>query len=280
MGKPVVALMYDFDKTLSPRNMQDYGFMDGLGMSPDEFWTECTHLTRKNNMDSILSYMYLMLEKGKSKMLTKRENFNALGKSVKLFPGVKSWFGRVNDYCEQQGLKCEHYIISSGLKEIIEGTEIASEFKEIYAAEFLYGSNGLAEWPAMAVNFTSKTQFLYRVNKGVLDVTDQHSLNNYVPDEDRRVPFTNMIYFGDGDTDVPCMKLTRVNGGHSIAVYQEDYKEAAKLIQEGRVDFAFPADYRRGRKLEKTVFTIIDKVAALEKLRAESGRQLESTAVR
>ena len=280
MGKPVVALMYDFDKTLSPRNMQDYGFMDGLGMSPDEFWTECTHLTRKNNMDSILSYMYLMLEKGKSKMLTKRENFNALGKSVKLFPGVKSWFGRVNDYCEQQGLKCEHYIISSGLKEIIEGTEIASEFKEIYAAEFLYGSNGLAEWPAMAVNFTSKTQFLYRVNKGVLDVTDQHSLNNYVPDEDRRVPFTNMIYFGDGDTDVPCMKLTRVNGGHSIAVYQEDYKEAAKLIQEGRVDFAFPADYRKGRKLEKTVSTIIAKIAALEKLRAESGRQLESTAVR
>ena len=280
MGKSVVALMYDFDKTLSPRNMQDYGFMDGLGMSPDEFWTECTHLTRKNNMDSILSYMYLMLEKGKSKMLTKRENFNSLGKSVKLFPGVRSWFGRVNDYCEQQGLKCEHYIISSGLKEIIEGTEIASEFKEIYAAEFLYGANGLAEWPAMAVNFTSKTQFLYRVNKGVLDVTDQHSLNNYVPDEDRRVPFTNMIYFGDGDTDVPCMKLTRVNGGHSIAVYQDDYKEASKLIQEGRVDFAFSADYRKGRKLEKTVFTIIDKIAALEKLRAESARQLEGTAVR
>lgn len=273
MSKPIVALMYDFDKTLSPRNMQDYGFMDGLGMSPDEFWLECTRLTKKNNMDSILSYMYLMLEKGKGSMLTRRENFNALGKSVKLFPGVKSWFGRVNDYCEQNGLKCEHYIISSGLKEIIEGTEIAPEFKKIYAAEFLYGANGLAEWPAMAVNFTSKTQFLYRVNKGVLDVTDQHSLNTYVPDDKRRVPFTNMIYFGDGDTDVPCMKLTRVNGGHSIAVYQDDEKEASKLIHEERVDFAFPADYRKGRKLEKTVFTIIDEIAALEALRAEGARQ-------
>ncbi len=273
MSKPIVALMYDFDKTLSPRNMQDYGFMDGLGMSPDEFWAECTRLTKKNDMDSILSYMYLMLEKGKGSMLTRRENFNALGKSVKLFPGVKSWFGRVNEYCRQKGLKCEHYIISSGLKEIIEGTEIAPEFKEIYAAAFLYGANGLAEWPAMAVNFTSKTQFLYRVNKGVLDVTDQHSLNKYFPDEDRRVPFTNMIYFGDGDTDVPCMKLTRVNGGHSIAVYQDDSKEASKLIREGRVDFAFPADYRKGRKLEKTVFTIIDEIAALEELRAESARQ-------
>ena len=265
--------MYDFDKTLSPKNMQDYGFMDGLGMSADEFWKECTRLTRKNNMDSILSYMYLMLSKGRGSMLTRRENFNALGKSVKLFPGVKTWFERVNDYCDEKGLKCEHYIISSGLKEIIEGTEIAEEFKEIYAAEFLYGDNGLAEWPAMAVNFTSKTQFLYRVNKGVLDVTDQRSLNTYVPDQERRVPFTNMIYFGDGDTDVPCMKLTKVNGGHSIAVYQEDDREASKLIREGRVDFAFKADYSRGKKLEKTVFTIIDGIASIEKLRAEQAKQ-------
>ena len=144
MGKPVVALMYDFDKTLSPRNMQDYGFMDGLGMSPDEFWTECTHLTRKNNMDSILSYMYLMLEKGKSKMLTKRENFNALGKSVKLFPGVRSWFDRVNDYCETRGLQCEHYIISSGLKEMIEGTKIARYFNRIFASCYMYDEQGRA----------------------------------------------------------------------------------------------------------------------------------------
>ena len=272
MSKPIVALMYDFDKTLSPRNMQDYGFMDGLGLSAEEFWKECTRLTKKNGMDSILSYMYLMLLKGRGGMLTRRENFNALGKSVKLFPGVKTWFGRINDYCESQGLKCEHYIISSGLKEIIEGTEIAGEFKEIYAAEFLYGDNGLAEWPAMAVNFTSKTQFLYRVNKGVLDVTDQHSLNKYVPDHERRVPFTNMIYLGDGDTDVPCMKLTKVNGGHSIAVYQDDDREASKLIREGRVDFAFKADYSKGKKLEKTVFTIIDEIASIEKLRAEQAK--------
>ena len=270
--KPIVALMYDFDKTLSPKNMQDYGFMDGLSISADEFWAECTRLTHKNSMDSILSYMYLMLEKGRGSMLTRRESFNALGKSVKLFPGVKTWFSRVNDYCAANGLKCEHYIISSGLKEIIEGTAIASEFREIYAAEFLYGENGLAAWPAMAVNFTSKTQFLYRVNKGVLDVTDQHSLNRYVPDSERRVPFTNMIYFGDGDTDVPCMKLTRVNGGHSIAVYQKDKAEASKLIGEGRVDFALPADYRAGKRIEKAVFTIIDEIAAMEKLRAESRR--------
>ena len=234
MSKPIVALMYDFDKTLSPKNMQDYGFMEGLDVSSDQFWAECTRMTKAHCMDSILAYMYQMLEQGHSQFLLKRENFQRLGTSVKLFPGVRTWFARINEYCENYGLECEHYIISSGLKEIIEGTEIAGEFKEIYAAEYMYGEDGLAKWPAMAVNYTSKTQFLYRINKGVLDVTEQAELNRFVPDDDRRVPFRNMIYFGDGDTDVPCMKLTKVNGGHSIVVYQNDRAEAERLIAENR----------------------------------------------
>ena len=268
MKKPVVALMYDFDKTLSPKNMQDYGFMDGLDVSSEEFWASCTRMTKEHQMDNILAYMYLMLEKGHGKYLLRRENFRSLGKSVKLFPGVKNWFSRVNEYCGEKGLAAEHYIISSGLKEIIEGTAIADEFKEIYAAEFMYGEDGLAKWPAMAVNYTSKTQFLYRINKGVLDVTEQKKLNTYVPEERRRVPFRNMIYFGDGDTDVPCMKLTRINGGHSIVVYQNDKKEAERLINENRADFAFRADYRKGSAIDKAVKMIIDQIAATEKLRS------------
>lgn len=273
LSKPIVALMYDFDKTLSPKNMQDYGFMEGLGVSPKEFWEEVTKMTHENHMDSILSYMYMMLEKGSGELLLRRDNFQKLGKTVKLFPGVEGWFKRVNDYAYEHGLICEHYIISSGLKEIIEGTSIAHEFKEIYAAEFLYGENKLAKWPAMAVNFTSKTQFLYRVNKGVFDVTDQRGLNKYVAEEERRIPFTNMIYIGDGDTDVPCMKLTKVNGGHSIAVYQSGKSgEAKKLISEQRVDFALLADYRKGKALEKAIFTMIDGIAASEELK-EMGRK-------
>lgn len=273
MAKPIIALMYDFDKTLSPRNMQEYGFMDGLDMMAAEFWQECTAITKKHHMDSILAYMYLMLEKGKSGLVLRRETFNALGRTVKLFPGVESWFDRINAYCEERGAVCEHYIISSGLKEIIEGTKIAGAFKEIYAAEFLYGDDKLARWPAMAVNYTSKTQFLYRVNKGILDVTDQKSLNEYTPDEKRRVPFGNMIYFGDGDTDVPCMKLTRVNGGHSFVVYQDDRHEALKLIDEGRVDFAVKADYRPGKTLEKTVQAVIDEIVARHKVQETHKRQ-------
>ena len=268
MAKPIVALMYDFDKTLSPKNMQDYGFMEGLGMSADEFWAECTKLTKANNMDSILSYMYMMLDKGHGKFMLNRDDFRELGKSVKLFPGVQTWFGRINDYCKEQGLICEHYIISSGLKEIIEGTPIAGEFKEIYAAEFLYDKDGVAKWPAMAVNYTSKTQFLYRINKGVLDVTEQRALNEYVPEDARRIPFRNMLYFGDGDTDIPCMKLTKVNGGHSFVVYQGDKKESERLISEDRVNFAYKADYSKGKPLEKAVKAVIDNIAATEKLKA------------
>ena len=267
MAKPIVALMYDFDKTLSPKNMQDYGFMKGLDVTSEEFWAACTKLTKAHQMDSILSYMYMMLEKGHGKYMLKRESFRELGKSVKLFPGVQTWFGRINEYCETKGLQCEHYIISSGLKEIIEGTPIAGEFKEIYAAEFLYDEDGVAKWPAMAVNYTSKTQFLYRINKGILDVTEQRALNEYVPEDKRRIPFRNMIYFGDGDTDIPCMKLTKVNGGHSIVVYQKDKKESERLISENRVNFAFKADYRKDSPLEKAVKSVIDNIAATETLK-------------
>ena len=267
MTKPIVALMYDFDKTLSPKNMQDYGFMKGLGVSSGEFWDTCTKLTKDNQMDSILAYMYLMLEKGRGKFMFRREEFQRLGRSVKLFPGVTSWFGRMNAYCEEKGLLCEHYLISSGLKEIIEGTSIADQFKEIYAAEFLYDNDGLAVWPSMAVNYTSKTQFLYRINKGILDVTEQAKLNRYVPDDQRRIPFRNMVYFGDGDTDVPCMKLTKLNGGHSIVVYEKDKEIAERLIEENRANFAFKANYSKGSALEKAVKAIIDNIAATEVLK-------------
>ncbi len=271
MAKPIIALMYDFDKTLSPRNMQEYGFMDGLDMTAAEFWQECTAITKKHHMDSILAYMYLMLEKGKSGLVLRRETFNALGRTVKLFPGVESWFDRINAYCEERGAVCEHYISSSGLKEIIEGSKTAGAFKDIYAAEFLYGDDKLARWPAMAVNYTSKTQFLYRVNKGVFDVTDQKSLNEHTPEDKRRVPFGNMIYFGDGDTDVPCMKIVSMFGGNSVAVYnpadEKKKKGAQKLHRQGRVNFYTPAVYTRDSRTYQIVCAIIDKIKAESELK-------------
>ncbi|MBQ7714402.1 MAG: haloacid dehalogenase-like hydrolase [Clostridia bacterium] len=263
--KPIIALMYDFDCTLSPRDMQEYAFIPGLGMEPREFWAKCTETAAKHHMDPILSYMYNMLEESRGKQLVTHETLRSLGKGVKLFDGVSTWFSRVNKYASDKGLVPEHYIISSGLKEIIEGTSIAGEFKEIYAASFCYNEKGEPFWPAIAVNYTSKTQFLYRINKGVLDFNENRGVNEYMPEDERRVPFRNMIYIGDGMTDIPSMKLTKVNGGHSIAVYQSDRSVADRMLIDGRADYAVKANYSKGSEMEKTAFEIIDQIAATSK---------------
>jgi len=259
---PIIALMYDFDRTLSPREMQEYAFIPGLGMDADEFWAECTKTAEKYSMDPILAYMYNMIEKSEGKQIVTHDSLRALGNGVGLYDGVSTWFGRVNDYARRRGLAPEHYIISSGIKEIIEGTPIAGEFKEIYAASFCYNEKGVPFWPAVAVNYTSKTQFLYRINKGVLDTAENRGVNEYMPEEMRRVPFRNMIYIGDGMTDIPSMKLTKANGGHSIAVYTDDRSEADRMLLDGRIDFAVKADYSEGSEMETTIFEVIDQIAA------------------
>ena len=191
-----------------------------------------------------------------------------------LFSGVREWFRRINAFGQQLGVEIEHYVISSGLREIIEGSGIAHEFREIYACEFFYDEEGLACWPKLDVNFTNKTQFVYRINKGVLDVSDDKTLNDSMPDDSKRIPFTNMIYVGDGLSDVPCMKMMRAYGGQAIAVYQEENRQGVEdLLSKGRVDFIFPADYREGTTLDSTVKNIIRKMAICDTLAEENAAQ-------
>ncbi|MDR1131292.1 MAG: haloacid dehalogenase-like hydrolase [Oscillospiraceae bacterium] len=263
--EPVFAVMYDFDKTLSPKDMQEYAFIPAIGMTPEEFWAECDRMMRAYDMDQILAYMYVMTNKARGTFLFTRETLRALGKAVELFEGVPGWFRRINAYAGKLGMKAEHYIISSGLKEIIAGTKIAGSFERIYAADYCYDERGVPFWPSMAVNFTSKTQFLFRINKGVLNVTDNDPLNEFMPEDRRRVPFRNMIYIGDGLTDVPCMKLVRSNGGHAIAVYQDSREMVNALLLQGRVDYVLKADYSKGGALEKTVFAVMDQAAAMNR---------------
>ena len=262
---PIVALLYDFDKTLCTTDMEDYAFIPALGYTPAEFWKKANDFGRENRMDGLLAYMYTMIAecRAQGKDL-KRDFLVACGRSMELFPGVREWFQRINAFGEQQGVTIEHYVLSSGLKEIIEGSGIAHHFKQIYACEFYY-RDGVACWPKLDVNFTNKTQFVYRINKGVLDVTEHRALNEFMPEEKRRVPFSNMIYVGDGLTDVPSMKLTKLNGGHSIAVWQENEGVSNEMLLEGRVDFAVKADYSKGSEMEKTVFAVIDQIAASAK---------------
>ena len=264
--KPIVALMYDFDKTLSPKDMQEYGFISELGMEPEDFWEKSRLNMVNHNMDQILAYMLTMLQEAEGRMLLTRNIFNEMGRNVKLFDGLDTWFDRINSYGEKLGLDIEHYIISSGLKEIIQGTKIADNFKEIYAAEYCYNEKNIPIWPAMAVNYTSKTQFLFRINKGVLDVTEHKGLNESTPDNKKRIPFSNMIYIGDGMTDVPCMKLVKMNGGHSIAVYDDDRSVADSLLSQGRVDSVVKADYRENTEMEHTIHTILNQITTLNKV--------------
>ena len=276
MTGPIIAFLYDFDKTLCTTDMQNYAFIPSLGMTPAEFWAEANGFGRQNRIDGILAYMYIMLREAERKKLPfTREDLVEKGRRIELFPGVESWFSRINAFGEAQGVRVEHYVISSGLREIIEGSSISHEFKEIYASEFYYDETGRPVWPKLAVNFTAKTQFVYRINKGVLDVSDDKTLNDSMPDDSKRVPFPNMIYMGDGLSDVPCMKMMRAYGGQAIAVYQGANRTGVEeLLAKRRVDFIFPADYREGGALEETVKNIIRKMAIADRLWEENLHQL------
>ena len=276
--KPIIAFLYDFDKTLCTTDMEDYAFIPSLGYTPEEFWDKANRFGYENKMDGLLAYMYTMIKECREKGIRlDREYLVRSGEAIELFPGVKEWFARVNAFGESQGVQVEHYVISSGLREIIEGSGIAHEFKQIYACEFFYDEDGLASWPKLDVNFTNKTQFVYRINKGILDIAEDKRLNDSMPDDSKRVPFTNMIYVGDGLSDVPCMKMMRAYGGQAIAVYQSNNRAGVeKLLKDGRVDFIFPADYRKGTAFAETVKDIICKIAVVDRLNETNAAQLRT----
>ena len=266
-----VALIYDFDGTLSPGNMQEYDFIPAVGKSNLEFWHEANTLAEEQDADQVLTYMARMLQAAQSKGLSlRREAFRDSGRNVQFYNGVEQWFKRINDYGKQRGINILHYVNSSGLKEIIEGTAIAHEFKNIYACSFLYNIDGIAYWPAVAVNYTNKTQFIFKINKGVESVFDTKDVNRFMEESKRPVPFSRMIYIGDGTTDIPCMKLVKNFGGHSIAVYnpEEEGQRSVlnELIRDNRVNHVCPADYSDNSEIDTVVKTIIDKIVMDQRL--------------
>lgn len=268
--RPVVAICYDFDKTLSPDDMQAQGYIQSVGYDIKEFWEKSNSLAFDNEMDQNLAYMLVMKQEAEGKVLFTKETLAEYGANVQLFPGVSQWFERIRKYGKKKGVIVEHYIISSGLKEMIEGTSVAKAgaFEKIYASSFYYNSNGVAVWPAQVVNYTNKTQFLFRIEKGVLDINDP-AVNDAFSPEEMRVPFRNIIYIGDSDTDIPCMKLVNSYGGHSIGVYNAETKDKTKvykMMRDGRIKYFAPADYTDGMELDSLVKAIIDKTVAYEAL--------------
>lgn len=262
MKKPIVAIMYDFDKTLSTTDMQDYGFIPSLGMKPDEFWKATGEFTKKTGVERILSYMYMMIYLAKQKGVDiSRKSLNKMGENIKYFPGVETWFKRINKYGDSKGVKIEHYLISSGTKEIVEGCSIAKQFKEIFGCEFYYDpETNEPIWPKLAINYTQKTQYFFRISKGAMDINDDTKINQRTIN--RRIPYENMIYLGDGMTDIPCMVVVRQNHGSAIAISNDKKSSALKsLIKSGRVNFACQANYKEDSALDKTIKLLIDRIA-------------------
>ncbi len=267
-----VAILYDFDGTLAPGNMQEHSFIPNLGMSRDAFWAEVSKFRDDNCCEETLAYMYLMLRKAREEgIVLSKKYLEGLGRSINLFPGVIDWFKRINDFACAFDIEVEHYILSSGNKEIIEGTRIAKHFKKIYASTFLFDEHGVAQSPSYNVSFTTKTQFLFRIEKRALEEKEVRLLNSFVTDDHIHIPFSRMVFIGDGVTDVPCMKLVKDRGGYSIAVYnpsvddpneqQKILNQANKLIEEKRISFVSPADYSKNKELQRYVEIILQTIA-------------------
>lgn len=267
-----IAIAYDFDGTLAPGNMQQHSFIPMLGVESGTFWKEVKTIAKENDMNEILAYMHHMLKRAKEKdiQITKKA-FIDHGKGMPLFPGVDEFFKKINDYARSKGLLIEHYIISSGLRDILKGTPIYKEFEMVFASAYKYDVNDVAEWPALSIDYTNKTQFLFRINKGIKNAWDNESINKFMPEHERPLPFNRMIYLGDGETDIPAMKMINFQGGKSIAVFNPDTKTKAgkkakkitqELVSQGRASYVAPADYSEGSKLYKIIQLCIDSMAA------------------
>jgi len=258
------AFAYDFDGTLVPGHMQNHSFFPELGYTNpyEEFWPRVKDLAEAGDMDEILAYMHLMLKEANYRDISiKRSKFVEHGNGIELFPGVASWFERINSFADGLGVNLKHYIISSGLREMIQGSPIADKFSAIFASGYMYNQDDVAIWPALAVNYTNKTQYIFRINKGIENSWDNKSLNRYWEEEERPVPQKNIVYFGDGETDVPAMKMVNYLGGTSIAVYESNnsrYEGIAKsLVEQNRASIAVAADYSEGSELELKVKDIL-----------------------
>jgi hypothetical protein len=274
-----IAIAYDFDGTLAPGNMQEHSFIPRLGLDKDEFWRESNAMAREHDMDDILAYMQLMLQKARErKIAVTRQALLDHGKEIIFFEGVETFFNSINQYAASKGVVIDHHIISSGVRDIIKGTSIAGYFKNIFASGYVFDRNDVAIWPALAINYTNKTQYLFRINKGIDNSYDNSLINKFVEEERRPIPFPKMIYIGDGETDVPAMKMIKMKGGTAIAVYdprktKELNKPSAKevcedLIMQNRADYLAPADYSTDSKLYKILQNLINIIVEIEILKS------------
>lgn len=266
------AIVYDFDGTLARGNIQEVSFIPQVGMTRQDFWSEVKTKAKECDGDEILIYLNLMLEKAKhAKIEVTKEQLSSHGRDAKLFDGLVdgSWFDRTSAFAAQRGLTLEHYIISSANYELIQGCPIFPKFTKVFASSYMYDTSGNAIWPSVAINYTTKTQFLFRINKGIESIWNNDAVNAFMPEEERPIPFKRMIFIGDGDTDIPAMKMVTYKEGHSVAVYdpardKSSLQKIHRLISDDRVDFVAAADYSSDSQLDIIIRGILGRIARAE----------------
>lgn len=280
-----VAICYDFDGTLAPGNMQEHSYIPNLGLDNAEFWDKANQLAKENDMNEILAYMHLLLEKARQKDLPiRKDDFVEHGKNIPLYPGVEGWFDRINDFGKSLGFDIRHFVISSGLREMVEGTRISHHFSFVFASGYYYNTDGLAEWPAVGIDYTGKTQFLFRINKGIFNSWDSSVINKYMLENEKPFPFERFIYIGDGETDVPAMKMVNYQGGYTIAVFDPGKSVnregrlskdvSLELLRQGRARYIAPADYRLNSDLDILLTNILNDIRFGQNLREHNGKYL------
>ena len=261
--KPIIAICYDFDGTLIRGNMQENSFLPDIGQTKEQFWAKVKVYAKQHDMDEVLAYMHLMPKKaGEKSQPFNKKSLREQGKNLELFEGVQEWFDNISSYSNKTSI--EHYIISSGLDEMIKSSQIGDKFTHIFASGFLYDPNNVAIFPARSINYTNKVQYLFRINKGIQNSWDNSEINKFTPEEERPIPFSQMIYIGDGETDVPAMKMLNYKGGYSIAVWppkeQDAETKVTQLQKDNRCQFIAEADYRKDKQLYLIITSIIDRI--------------------
>ncbi|MFV0322699.1 MAG: HAD family hydrolase [Alphaproteobacteria bacterium] len=265
MNNKNIAFVYDFDGTLTPQDSFTYSVLPALGMDRFRFWENVDKLGSHKQADPHGAGMLYLKQLAESQNITlTRDWFAATASNLTFCEGIESeWFPHINSFASALGFKPRHYIISAGQLEVIEACKIAPEFDGIYANEFFYDDNGKAQWPAHIVNSTNKLQFLFRIHKGLFDLGNYLELYEHMPHINRLVPFENIIFIGDGETDVPCMKVTKNRGGLALSVYpNDDYRNTAqRLYAQNRVEACFRADYRKNSPLSQYIIEHLQKLA-------------------
>jgi hypothetical protein len=267
LGQNIIGIVYDFDGTLSPNNMQEDTIFRAYGIDKDELWAKADRLVKEKGYERTLAYLKLLIHDAafREKPL-QREDLKALACQIEYYPGVKDYFANFSKFLqtipevEKWGIQVEHYVVSSGMKEILEGANIYQYFKRVYACEYDYDEKGPV-FPKLVINDTNKTQFLFRIVKGKLDLNED--VNSHMPDSERRIPFRNLIYIGDSFTDIPSMTVIQRYGGSAIAVFNPHFPVPSKvmdMIQEGRADHFAPADYSERSLLINIIHTTLRKI--------------------